>query len=82
MIITFIKWAFIFIVIYLVFNIVKGILKLKRVIDRGGFAAKSIDKCPACGQMIQLPASQDLICPKCDTKLARTKDGKLLIRVN
>ncbi|NDI35687.1 hypothetical protein [Chengkuizengella sediminis] len=81
--ISFIKWVFIFIVLYLIFNIVKGALKIKRVFN-GGIGSRQIDKCPACGQIIQVPSgeSDEFLCPKCNTKLGRTSDGKLLIKVN
>jgi predicted RNA-binding Zn-ribbon protein involved in translation (DUF1610 family) len=39
------------------------------------------ETCPACHQRIQVSGT-DMICPECGTPLGRSKEGKLLIKVN
>ncbi|GEM_PF-2738490 len=42
---------------------------------------KQIERCPNCGESIQL-VNDPLKCPQCGQLLARGLDGKLIIRVN
>jgi len=40
-----------------------------------------MEACPVCSHMIQV-SGDDMTCPKCGTKLGRTQEGKLVIKVN
>ncbi len=47
----------------------------------GGWRRPRPEECPNCRRRVWL-REEELICPQCKVKLARSPDGKLLVRIN
>lgn len=72
------KLLLLFLILYVVAYVYKAVKKVTRTINNPFGQSET---CPACHRKIQV-SGEEMECPHCGTKLARNKDGKLLIRVN
>ncbi|MEX2415962.1 MAG: hypothetical protein WD424_07445 [Paenibacillaceae bacterium] len=81
---TFIKLFLLALVVYFFITVYKT---MKSLFGQGALLGdKTIpfsraEECPSCNARIRVPEQPDS-CPKCQTPLGRSPDGKLLIRVN
>lgn len=54
---------------------------VRRAMNQFNNPLQPTEACPACQRRIQV-SGDNMVCPHCDTKLGRTPDGNLSIRVN
>lgn len=66
------------IVLYVIVYIIKSFKGIAQSVKN---ATAPRETCPACRKPIQVSGEQ-MECPECGVKLARNKEGKLLIKVN
>lgn len=66
------------IILYGIVSIYKA---FKKALKSTNNPMRPSEKCPACDRSIQV-SGENIVCPHCETKLGRTKEGKLVIRVN
>lgn len=65
----------------ILYGIVYVFKSFKKVLQSTNNPMRPSEKCPACGRSIQV-SGEEMVCPHCEIKLGRTKEGKLVIRVN
>ncbi len=65
----------------IVYAVVYVFTSIKKALSSVNNPIKDSEACPSCGQSIQV-SGENMVCPHCLTKLGRTEDGKLVIRVN
>ncbi len=75
-------------VIYVVRTVLSVVISYMRIRSGQAPVSKTVpftksELCPACNASIRVSKSEEnLICPKCGAQLGRSKEGKLLIRLN
>lgn len=67
--------------IYFIFRVLKTVIGSVRIAARTSATFARAEECPSCHARIRV-AGRDMVCPNCGTKLGRSADGKLLIRIN
>jgi tRNA(Ile2) C34 agmatinyltransferase TiaS len=73
-----IKLLLLSLVLYVIVYVYKAV---KKFLQSATNPMRPTDACPSCGRSIQV-SGEEMICPYCETKLGRTKEGKLVKRVN
>lgn len=66
---------------FLLYFLVYAITSIKKMVKNVNRTVGANEACPACERMINV-SGDNMECPECGAKLARNKEGKLLIRVN
>lgn len=74
--------------IYVVRTVLSAVISYMRIRSGQSPISKAVpftksELCPACNESIRVSKTEEnLTCPKCGAKLGRSKEGKLLIRLN
>lgn len=67
--------------LYMIYYVLKTVIGSVRFAARTSATFAHAEECPSCHARIRV-TGENIVCPKCGTKLGRSADGKLLIRIN